>query len=119
MQVLFDYGVEHGVRTHGLGVFEGGVHRLTATRIPHMGWNTIESGAGSTLFAGVEGERFYFVHSYAAPPSGIDGILTTASHDEPFLAAIERGPVSATQFHPEKSGDAGAVVLSNWVRSLG
>jgi glutamine amidotransferase len=118
MQVLFDYGVEHGVRSHGLGVFPGGVHRLTASRIPHMGWNTVRPGVGSILFSGVEAERFYFVHSYAAAPSGIEGVLTTAVHDEPFLAAIERGPVAATQFHPEKSGDAGAVVLANWVRSL-
>ncbi|MDD9350297.1 imidazole glycerol phosphate synthase subunit HisH, partial [Mumia sp.] len=99
MQVLFEYGVEHGVRTHGLGVFPGGVTRLAAERIPHMGWNTVEAGEGSGLFRGVEGERFYFVHSYAASPTGIDGFLTTASHDEPFLAAIERGPVAATQFH--------------------
>ena len=118
MQVLFDYGVEHGVRSHGLGVFPGGVHRLTARRIPHMGWNTVKPGSGSMLFSGVEAERFYFVHSYAAAGSDIEGVLTTATHDEPFLAAIERGPVAATQFHPEKSGDAGAVVLSNWVRSL-
>jgi glutamine amidotransferase len=118
MQVLFEFGVEHGVRTHGLGVFPGGITRLTAERIPHMGWNTIQVGDGSTLFRGVEGERFYFVHSYAASPAGIDGVLTTASHDEPFLAAIERGPVVATQFHPEKSGDAGAAVLANWVRAL-
>ncbi|WP_035857047.1 imidazole glycerol phosphate synthase subunit HisH [Cryptosporangium arvum] len=118
MQVLFDYGVEHGVRTHGLGVFAGGVTRLTARRIPHMGWNTIDVGAGSQLFRGVEDERFYFVHSYAAPASGVDGVLTTATHDEPFLAAIERDAVAATQFHPEKSGDAGAAVLANWVRAL-
>jgi imidazole glycerol-phosphate synthase subunit HisH len=118
MQVLFEYGVEHGVRSHGLGVFPGGVTRLAAQRIPHMGWNTVEVGDGSELFRGVEDERFYFVHSYAASPHGIDGVLTTASHDEPFLAAIERGPVAATQFHPEKSGDAGATVLANWVRAL-
>lgn len=118
MQVLFEFGVEHGVRTHGLGVFPGGVTRLTAERIPHMGWNTVEVGAGSQLFRGVEGERFYFVHSYAAAPVGIDGVLTTTAHDEPFLAAVERGPVAATQFHPEKSGDAGAVVLANWVGTL-
>jgi imidazole glycerol-phosphate synthase subunit HisH len=118
MQVLFDYGVEHGVRSHGLGVFAGGVHRLVATRIPHMGWNTVTPGAGSVLFAGVEDQRFYFVHSYAAAAAGDEGIRTTAAHDEPFLAAIERGPVMATQFHPEKSGDAGAVVLANWLKTL-
>ncbi|TQS41680.1 imidazole glycerol phosphate synthase subunit HisH [Cryptosporangium phraense] len=118
MQVLFEFGVEHGVRTHGLGVFPGGVTRLTAERIPHMGWNTVSAGAGSSLFRGVEDERFYFVHSYAAAATGIDGVLTTSEHDEPFLAAIERGAVAATQFHPEKSGDAGAAVLANWVRGL-
>ncbi|MFI5957140.1 imidazole glycerol phosphate synthase subunit HisH [Cryptosporangium sp. NPDC051539] len=118
MQVLFEFGVEHGVRTHGLGVFPGGVTRLTAERIPHMGWNTVSAGPGSVLFQGVEGERFYFVHSYAAAPAGIEGVLTTSAHDEPFLAAIERSAVAATQFHPEKSGDAGATVLANWVRAI-
>ncbi|CAB4852412.1 unannotated protein [freshwater metagenome] len=125
MQVLFDHGVEHGVDTPGLGEWPGVVDELHAPVLPHMGWNTVEVAEGSTLFRGVEGARFYFVHSYAArrwelevrgrttPPR-----VTWATHGEPFVAAVENGPLCATQFHPEKSGDAGAVVLANWVASL-
>jgi glutamine amidotransferase len=126
MQVLFEHGVEHGVDTPGLDEWPGVVERLQAPVVPHMGWNTVVAPAGSTLFDGVEEERFYFVHSYgvrewtlrtsgrtAAP------LVTWASHGgDRFVAAVENGPLSATQFHPEKSGDAGAVLLGNWVRSL-
>jgi glutamine amidotransferase len=118
MQILFERGLEHGVETPGLGVLAGDVTRLHAPVVPHMGWNTVEVPPGSTLFAGVEHERFYFVHSYAAREVP-DVLLTTAEHGERFAAAVERGVLSATQFHPEKSGDAGAHLLSNWVRSLG
>jgi glutamine amidotransferase len=116
MQVLFDAGDEHGTVTKGLGVLPGEVRRLAAPVLPHMGWNTVSPPAGSALFDGVAGERFYFVHSYAAV--GTDGLVTTAEHGEPFVAAVERGALAATQFHPEKSGDAGAHLLANWVRSL-
>jgi len=118
MQILFERGLEHGTSTTGLGVLAGDVTRLHAPVVPHMGWNTVDVPAGSTLFAGVEDERFYFVHSYAAR-SVPDVLLTTAVHGERFAAAVERGVLSATQFHPEKSGDAGAHLLENWVRSLG
>jgi glutamine amidotransferase len=116
MQVLFDAGVEHGVETGGLGVLPGRVERLTAPVLPHMGWNTLAAAAGSRLFArlGVD-TRFYFVHSYAAHKS--DGLVSYAEHGEPFVAAVERGAVSATQFHPEKSGDAGATLLANWLEA--
>ena len=117
MQVLFEHGVEHDVRTEGIGVLAGTVTRLEAPVVPHMGWNTVEVAEGSTLFAGVESERFYFVHSYAAREVP-DVLTTTADHGGPFAAAVERGVLAATQFHPEKSGDAGAALLSNWVRSL-
>ncbi len=117
MQVLFEKGVEHGEQSSGLGVLPGSVTRLVADIVPHMGWNTVEVPAGSTLFAGVESERFYFVHSYAARE--VDGALTTtAVHGERFAAAVERDALSATQFHPEKSGDAGAGLLANWVATL-
>jgi len=122
MQVLFETGVEHGERTEGLGVLAGSVTRLEADVVPHMGWNTVDVPAGSRLFEGVEGERFYFVHSYAArPATGAveDALTTTADHGGPFAAAVERGVLAATQFHPEKSGDAGATLLANWVRGLG
>ncbi len=118
MQVLFDGGDEHGVETPGLAVLPGEVSALHAPVLPHMGWNTVSPPAGSLLFAGVEGERFYFVHSYAARPSGRSG-ETTAQHGEVFLAAVERGALAATQFHPEKSGDAGAQLLENWLETIG
>jgi glutamine amidotransferase len=117
MQVLFDSGDEHGVVTDGLGVLPGKVRRLRAPILPHMGWNTVTPAAGSVLFAGLGLDtRFYFVHSYAA--SGTEGLVSTAEHGEPFVAAVERGSVTATQFHPEKSGDAGAHLLTNWLGSL-
>ena len=117
MQVLFERGLEHGQETAGLGILAGDVTRLDAPVVPHMGWNTVDVADGSALFAGVEGERFYFVHSYAAREVP-DVLLTTAEHGEVFAAAIERGVLAATQFHPEKSGDAGAHLLANWVRGL-
>jgi imidazole glycerol-phosphate synthase subunit HisH len=121
MQVLFDRGVEHGQRTDGCGEWPGTVERLTAPVLPHMGWNTVTPGSGSRLFTGIEGERFYFVHSYAArtwAQPGDGATVTWAEHGEPFVAAVECGPLSATQFHPEKSGDAGAALLATWVGSL-
>jgi glutamine amidotransferase len=117
MQVLFAEGDEHGVHTPGLGRLPGPIRKLTAPVLPHMGWNTVQPAAGSRLFHGIEDERFYFVHSYAARPSGGAG-ETVADYGEPFLAAVEDGPLSATQFHPEKSGDAGAQLLRNWLATL-
>ena len=117
MQVLFEAGVEHGVETDGLGVLPGRVESLRAPVLPHMGWNTVTPPAGSVLFGGIaEGTRFYFVHSYAAHAT--DGAVTIAHHGEDFVAAVENGVVSATQFHPEKSGDAGATLLENWLATL-
>jgi glutamine amidotransferase len=116
-QVLFGYGVEHGVRTDGIRVWPGGAVRLDAPILPHMGWNLVDVPSGSTLFRGIEGERFYFVHSYAAREVG--GLVTTATHGSTtFVAAAEDGLVSGTQFHPEKSGDAGAQLLKNWLESI-
>jgi imidazole glycerol-phosphate synthase subunit HisH len=117
MQVLFDAGVEHGVESAGLGVLAGRVEPLRAPILPHMGWNTVVAADGSVLFAGLDlGTRFYFVHSYAAHSA--PGLVTTAEHGERFVAAVECGAVSATQFHPEKSGDAGATLLANWLGTL-
>lgn len=115
-QVLFDFGEEHGVRTNGVGHWEGGVSKLEAPVLPHMGWNVVVPPVGSQLFRGVESERFYFVHSYA--PREARGLITTAEHGERFVAAAEDGLVSGTQFHPEKSGDAGAQLLQNWLETL-
>ncbi len=117
MQVLFDSGEEHGVPAKGLGLLPGEIRRLRADILPHMGWNTIAAAEDSVLFAGVDpAARFYFVHSYAAVH--VDAGDSTAWHGETFVAAVERGSLSATQFHPEKSGDAGAALLGNWVRGL-
>lgn len=126
MQVLFARGVEHGVETEGCDEWPGTVERLQADVVPHMGWNTVEPAAGSRMFAGLEDERFYFVHSYGVrrwelethgrttPPA-----VTWSTHGgDRFVAAVENGPLWATQFHPEKSGDAGAALLRNWVASL-
>ena len=116
MQVLYEVGDEHGVTTSGLGVLPGRVEQLHAEVLPHMGWNTVAVAPGSRLFAGVENERYYFVHSYAVRPTSADE--TVSEHGEAFVAAVERGTLSATQFHPEKSGEAGLHLLQNWVGAL-
>ena len=125
MQVMFERGVERGVDTEGLGEWPGVVSELDSPVLPHMGWNTVEAGEDSVLFRGIESERFYFVHSYAAKTWNLDVIkpfrvpaVTWATHGERFIAAVENGPLSATQFHPEKSGAAGIQMLRNWVESL-
>lgn len=121
MQILFARGVEFGVETAGCGQWPGAVTRLDAPVVPHMGWNVVNPGPGSALFKGLDPDaRFYFVHSYAAQrwEGSPEAVLTWATHRVPFLAAVEEGPLAATQFHPEKSGDAGAAVLSNWVEGL-
>jgi imidazole glycerol-phosphate synthase subunit HisH len=133
MQVMFERSTEassvHGSDSEGLAQWPGTVERLPAAVVPHMGWNTVTPPSGSRLFAGVEGERFYFVHSYAVqrwqfqdrfghndhftPPAP-----TWSEHGAPFVAAVENGALVATQFHPEKSGDAGAALLRTWVEGL-
>ncbi|TYC99134.1 imidazole glycerol phosphate synthase subunit HisH [Arthrobacter echini] len=126
LQILFDEGVEHGVRTPGMGEWPGTVERLKADVVPHMGWNTVQPPARSVLFDGIADERFYFVHSYGVQDWSFDVTqpdmkppqVTWADHGGPFVAAVENGPLSATQFHPEKSGDAGAQLLRNWIGAL-
>jgi glutamine amidotransferase len=125
MQVLFGRGVERGVETEGLDQWPGVITELDAPILPHMGWNTLEAPADSVLFDGIADERFYFVHSYAATgwtletmPPFPEPRLTWAEHGTRFLAAVENGPLSATQFHPEKSGEPGIRLLSNWLESL-
>ena len=124
-QVLFERGDERGIVTDGLGQWPGTVSALQAPTVPHMGWNTVEAPAESRLFAGLHDERFYFVHSYAAHEWSLDPhpaiptpLVTWARHGERFIAAVENGPLTATQFHPEKSGHAGLRLLSNWLDSL-
>lgn len=125
MQVLFGRGVERGVETEGLDQWPGVITELDAPILPHMGWNTLEAPKDSVLFNGIADERFYFVHSYAATqwtlevmPPFPEPKLTWAEHGTRFLAAVENGPLSATQFHPEKSGEPGIRLLSNWLESL-
>lgn len=125
MQVLFAGGVERGAEVDGLGEWPGMVTELDAPVLPHMGWNTVEADKDSALFRGIEHERFYFVHSFAAQSWELDVMppfpqprLTWAEHGSRFLAAIENGPLSATQFHPEKSGEAGIQLLRNWIATL-
>jgi imidazole glycerol-phosphate synthase subunit HisH len=121
MQILFARGVEFGVESRGCGQWPGSVTRLDAPVIPHMGWNVVDAAPGSLLFKGLSADtRFYFVHSYAAQKweGAPDALLTWATYHVRFLAAVEDGPLSATQFHPEKSGDAGAALLANWVEGL-
>jgi glutamine amidotransferase len=117
MQVLYDVGEEHGIRSEGVGALPGQVVRIDAPILPHMGWNTVVPTPESTLFAGVADQRFYFVHSYGVRPGGSTR-ETVTTHGEPFVAAVEVGSLAATQFHPEKSGDAGLTLLENWLRSL-
>ncbi|OFJ50455.1 imidazole glycerol phosphate synthase subunit HisH [Mycolicibacterium grossiae] len=122
MQILFARGVEFGVESVGCAQWPGAVTQLDAPVIPHMGWNVVEAPAKSTLFRGIDdATRFYFVHSYAAQAWEGDPAaqLTWATHHVRFLAAVEDGALSATQFHPEKSGDAGAALLGNWLEELG
>ena len=125
MQVLFDAGVEHGVETAGLAEWPGVVQRLHADVLPHMGWNTVEAPAESRMFEGVRDAYFYFVHSYGVLDWTLPAsdrlsapLVTWTDYGTPFVSAVENGPLWATQFHPEKSGDAGARVLRNWLETL-
>lgn len=118
-QILFGSGCEHGLSCDGVGLYPGEVTQLPATRLPHMGWNTVAAPVGSVLFEGVAQERFYFVHSYAAMEPVPDALTTLASHEDiAFVAAVERGSLASTQFHPEKSGAAGARVIANWLATV-
>ncbi|TDP97157.1 imidazole glycerol phosphate synthase subunit HisH [Labedaea rhizosphaerae] len=126
MQILFDRGIEHGEEAEGCGEWPGTVERLDAPVVPHMGWNTVRAPERSVLFAGMDpATRFYFVHSYGVRKWELAGgspiaepVVTWATHGSEFVAAVENGPLSATQFHPEKSGDAGAELLRNWLSSV-
>lgn len=134
MQVMFDRGTEFSDGEHagsagapGCGEWPGVVEKLEAPVLPHMGWNTVEAAEQTILFDGMPAdERFYFVHSYGVrdwvmePSDHLRAPdVTWATHGTRFVAAVENGPLSATQFHPEKSGDAGLHLLENWLRSLG
>lgn len=126
-QILFERGIEHGIPAEGMGEWPGEVTALPEDAVvPHMGWNTVRPPEGSVLFDGIEEERFYFVHSYAVQSWNFDVTIpemsqpkvTWSHHGADFIAAVENGPLSAAQFHPEKSGDAGMQLLRNWITSL-
>ena len=121
MQIMFSSGSEpsrdHAGSTSGVGIWQGTVSKLTAPVLPHMGWNTVEAATGSMLFAGIEDESFYFVHSYAArEASGLN--VTWSEYGGKFVSAVEDGAMCATQFHPEKSGWAGLALIRNWTKTL-
>ncbi|MFI9149059.1 imidazole glycerol phosphate synthase subunit HisH [Streptomyces sp. NPDC053367] len=127
MQILFARGIEHGVETEGLDEWPGTVEPLQAEVVPHMGWNTVDAPAGTQLFAGLDADaRYYFVHSYAVQDWTLEihnpridaPKVTWTTYGKPFVAAVENGALWATQFHPEKSGDAGAQLLTNWIGTL-
>ena len=119
MQILFSQGTEHseGAAHAGVGIWDGIVSKIDAPILPHMGWNTVETNSDSILFKGIDSESFYFVHSYAAKQE-VGKMQAWSMHGEKFLAAVEDGYISATQFHPEKSGAAGLALIKNWVGSL-
>jgi glutamine amidotransferase len=127
MQILFERGIEHGVETEGLDEWPGTVGPLKAPIVPHMGWNTVDAPDGSRLFVGLDaGTRYYFVHSHAVRDRSLEVTksgnrapqVSWATHGERFVAAVENSALWATQFHPEKSGDAGAHLLTNWMETL-
>ncbi|GAA1561356.1 MULTISPECIES: imidazole glycerol phosphate synthase subunit HisH [Brevibacterium] len=118
LQVFFARGEEHGEKTEGIGLWPGAVTALEAPVVPHMGWSQVSAPKTSRMFAGIADERFYFVHSYAAAEAPSNTVATTASHGSSFIAAVEDGTTWAAQFHPEKSAEAGARLLRNWVDSF-
>jgi glutamine amidotransferase len=125
LQVLFETGLEHGEETSGLGQWPGVVEQLKSEKLPHMGWNNVLAAKDSKLFKGIEDELFYFVHSYAALefPLQVElpfraPLISFAEYGSKFIAAVENGPLSGTQFHPEKSGKAGIRLLENWLESI-
>lgn len=126
MQILFADGIEHGVHSDGAAQWPGTVELLQAPIVPHMGWNTVEVAEGSQMFAGVEAERFYFVHSYGVRSWALEphaavkapAVTWTSYGGDRFVSAVENGPLWATQFHPEKSGEAGRRLLENWIATL-
>lgn len=125
LQVMFETGTEHGVETEGLGQWPGSVTKLDSPTLPHIGWNDVEVPEGSKIFEGVSKEQFYFVHSYGASSFALEQetafekpMVSWAEYGSRFVAAVENGPLTATQFHPEKSGVAGLTLLGNWLKNL-
>jgi glutamine amidotransferase len=112
MQLLFGASEEGGA---GLGVLAGEVQRVRAPRVPHMGWNELRVENGSALCDGLDGRDVYFAHSFACVP-GEPIAAAHVDHGGRIVAAVERGAVAGVQFHPERSGAAGAQLLRNVLR---
>lgn len=118
MQLFADIGEEGG--THkGLGWISGGTRRFRVDekrfRLPHIGWNDVETRESATLFEGVTPEVFYFVHSYVIEPSDPSVVTASCDYGEVFSAAVEKENIFGVQFHPEKSQKAGLAVLKNFI----
>jgi glutamine amidotransferase len=117
MQLLFEESDEGGA---GLGLLKGPVRRIRARRVPHMGWNTLAVVTGEALVGGLDGTDVYFAHSYAVEPADPAVAVATVDHDGSLVAAVSAGALAGVQFHPERSGVAGARLLENalaWSRS--
>jgi glutamine amidotransferase len=119
MQILFSDSQEGDAKDKklGLGIWPNKVVKLSNPILPHMGWNTVNAPEGSILFNGLNQAQFYFVHSYAVVERA-GQIASFTDYDQKFLAAIEDGSIVATQFHPEKSGQAGLKLINNWAKSI-
>jgi glutamine amidotransferase len=113
LQLFFGPSDEGGT---GLELLAGSVRRLRATRVPHIGWNTVMATRTSALVHGVTGADVYFAHSFAAKPDDPGVVAATTDHEGQVVAAVEHGPLAGVQFHPERSAAAGARVLENLLR---
>ncbi|GAA4111873.1 imidazole glycerol phosphate synthase subunit HisH [Enteractinococcus coprophilus] len=121
-QYLFDSSEEFG-NHDGMGEWPGTVKKLPTDAVPHIGWSEVRPAIDSTLFAGLENERYYFSHSYAVLDWEFDQSIESmvppqvswGHHNGDFIAAVENGPLAGVQFHPELSGRAGLTVLQNWI----
>ena len=125
LQVMFEMGLENEIETQGLGQWPGVVSKLDSPKLPHMGWNNVAAPDESALFEGVADQLFYFVHSYAAKEFTLQvdlpfirPVVSFSEYGEKFIAAVENGPLTGVQFHPEKSGEAGITLLRNWIATL-
>lgn len=119
MQVLFDEGSEGG-SCKGLGLLRGRVEKMSfAPKLPHVGWNQVKVMKSSKLFEGIAKDAyFYFVHSYACKPSSKAEVLGVTEFGASFVSAVEKKNVFGVQFHPEKSGNAGALLLQNFLKMV-